>query len=148
MKTRKMKILLPLFVLFLTCTGCYDGIGLTVLGMPEEEPSWTPLHRAVVKGDLKGDLTEIQLLIDEGADVNAKERKRGQTPLHFAALLGDTEIFELLRENGAKLNVEDSNENSPLVILSIIKGLEEESNKIAKIAPPIAPPIIPLIAPP
>ncbi len=45
----------------------------------------------------------VELLIDKGADVNAKG-KYGGTPLHSAAFFGQTEIVELLIAKGADLN--------------------------------------------
>lgn len=43
---------------------------------------------------------KVQLLISEGADVNAKD-KYGRTPLYYAEKLGHKEIAELLRKHGA-----------------------------------------------
>jgi ankyrin repeat protein len=57
----------------------------------------TPLHWAISKG-------VAQLLISEGADVNAITLE-GSTPLHFAAWDGRKEIAEILIDNGADLNV-------------------------------------------
>jgi ankyrin repeat protein len=51
----------------------------------------TPLQRAVFRGDK--DL--VELLIANGADVNAKTRK-GSTPLYMAKRDGHTEIVEIL----------------------------------------------------
>ena len=44
-----------------------------------------------------------ELLIAEGADVNAKNVV-GQTPLHWAAMAGHKEIIELLIAVGAEVN--------------------------------------------
>ena len=46
-------------------------------------------------------LEEVKLLIDRGADVNAKSAS-GQTALDIAKLRGDTPIVDLLVRSGAK----------------------------------------------
>jgi len=61
------------------------------------------LHLAALK-----DHKEIaELLIANGADVNAKQAVEGETPLHLAAWDGHKEIAELLIVNGANVNVRD-----------------------------------------
>ena len=68
----------------------------------------------------------VELLISNGADVNAKalqygddaKRGRGITPLHAAAGNGHVEIAKLLIENGANLNA-NSHGNTPLHAASI-----------------------------
>ena len=67
----------------LRCTAC----GLTVLG----HAAWGG-HKEIV-----------ELVIAEGADVNAK-RNTGVTPLHHAAWNGHKEVAELLIANGADVN--------------------------------------------
>ena len=45
----------------------------------------------------------VKLLVESGADVNAKARggDHGSTPLAFALQRGDQKIAELLKEQGA-----------------------------------------------
>jgi ankyrin repeat protein len=56
---------------------------------------------------LKEGHTEIvQLLLEKGADVNAKN-KYGRTALIYATERGYTEIVQLLLEKGADVNAKD-----------------------------------------
>ena len=57
---------------------------------------WTPLHAAANK-------ETAELLIDKGADINAKD-DTGGTPLFWAALEGNEEVAELLIGQGADVN--------------------------------------------
>ena len=54
-----------------------------------------------------------ELLIAEGADVNAKNVV-GQTPLHWAAMAGHKEIIELLIAAGADVNAKTKRGETPL----------------------------------
>jgi len=63
---------------------------------------WTPLHYATVND--RKEITE--LLIDEGANVNAKDND-GDTALHIASGKGHKEIAELLIAKGADVSAKD-----------------------------------------
>jgi len=71
---------------------------------------WAPLHEAVTGGHK--DIAD--LLIAEGADLNAKEAKNRITPLHWAAWRGRKEIAELLIAKGANLNTKNNDGGTPL----------------------------------
>lgn len=67
---------------------------------------WMPLHEAIRKGDL----TNVQLIVEHGADVNARTKGEeagasGGTPLWWAHKFLDpkSEVIEFLKANGAKL---------------------------------------------
>jgi ankyrin repeat protein len=51
-----------------------------------------------------GDITQLTSLIQNGNDVNAKERRGGATPLMHAAAIGTVDAMRLLLDNGADLN--------------------------------------------
>ena len=87
----------------------------------------TPLHNAIAKADRPHFVFVVQLLLEHGADVNAKTvagmetgafmrdvRTRGETPLHRAAAYADERIVSLLLEHGADREARDVNGDSPL----------------------------------
>lgn len=82
-----------------------------------DESMETPLHHALAGG---ADIEVIRLLVDSGADVNAKTLPgvcsynfygstptRGETPLHRAAAFASIEIVQLLLQAGADRAVRD-----------------------------------------
>ena len=61
----------------------------------------TPLHRAALNGRKE----TVELLIANGAEVNAKDNL-GWTPLDFAIIRNHTETADLLRKHGGKTGEE------------------------------------------
>ena len=61
-----------------------------------------------------GDLIEIALLLDYGADIEARDA-RGYTPLMYAANAGQDESVRLLVERGADANAADEQKSTPLM---------------------------------
>lgn len=58
----------------------------------------------------------IERLIDEGHDVNAQRQTvDGETPLHVAARVGQTEAIKLLVKHGARINSRDGDGMTPLI---------------------------------
>lgn len=60
-----------------------------------------------------GDIAEVKQLIEEGADVNARDF-RGQPPLLLAVGYRHVEIARLLLENGANVHAKDHEGTSAL----------------------------------
>ena len=71
------------------------------LGLPPL--AWAALH---------GQTEAMRLLIEKGADVNARSED-GNTPLHGAAFLGQAEAAKLLIDNGADTTVRDEDGETP-----------------------------------
>jgi ankyrin repeat protein len=61
------------------------------------------------------DVAMIERLVELGFDVNARSR-RGWTPLHFAAFMGELDRARALVEGGATVDIEDYEGASPLDI--------------------------------
>lgn len=70
----------------------------------------TPLHAAAEKGYLA--VTEY--LLENRADVNARDNKWGYTPLHIAAQNGHKKLCEILLAAGANVNAPDNLRYTPL----------------------------------
>ncbi|MCR5257463.1 MAG: ankyrin repeat domain-containing protein, partial [Desulfovibrio sp.] len=59
----------------------------------------TALHHAASRGST----TMLEILLDKGVDVNAKD-KHGITPIHLAAQNDSSDAVKLLLERGADIN--------------------------------------------
>jgi ankyrin repeat protein len=62
---------------------------------------------------IAGHETSVNLLLDKGASINAKD-KFGQTPLHLAISHVRLALLPLLLEKGAKVNEKDIFGQTPL----------------------------------
>ena len=70
-----------------------------------------PLTLAVLKGNAE----IVQLLLDNGADIEIQAKnKDGARPLHWAAFFHQQEMVSFLIESGANVNSIDSNGGTPL----------------------------------
>lgn len=87
----------------------------------------TPLHNALAKAGRPYYFYVVKLLVEKGADVNAKTlpgietsafmrdvRTKGETPLHRAAAYADVRTISYLIDQGADKTAKDANGNSPL----------------------------------
>ena len=92
-----------------------------------EKTHETPLHNALSKAGRPYYFYAVKLLVDNGANVNAKTipgietgafmrdvRTKGETPLHRAAAYADEKTIVYLLENGADKEMKDANGDSPL----------------------------------
>jgi ankyrin repeat protein len=87
----------------------------------------TPLHSALAKAGRPYFLYVVRLLVEHGANVNARTipgketsafmrdvRTKGETPLHRAAAYSDAGTIEYLLAHGADREARDANGDSPL----------------------------------
>jgi ankyrin repeat protein len=68
---------------------------------------------------IQGHANEAELLVTAGANVNARDNRFGETPLHFAtdcfeAAVGNLEMVRFLIAHGADVNAKDGNGVTPL----------------------------------
>jgi len=64
----------------------------------------------------------LKVLVASGADVNAQD-EHGNTALHGAAARGADQIIQFLVEHGAKLNVKNKQDRTPLDLAMGIGGV-------------------------
>ncbi|KAJ4461654.1 putative Protein S-acyltransferase 24 [Paratrimastix pyriformis] len=57
----------------------------------------------------------VDFLISQGVEINTPDRK-GQRPLHWAALTGNIQICKLLLDNGADVDARDNNGYTSLIV--------------------------------
>lgn len=87
----------------------------------------TPLHNALAKAGRPYYFYVVKLLVEKGANINAKTipgiatgafmrdvRTKGETPLHRAAAYADEQTISYLLEKGADKDAKDVNGDSPL----------------------------------
>ena len=111
----------------------------------------TPLHNALSKAGRPAYLHVVKLLIERGADPNARTkpgvetgafmrdvRTRGETPLHRAAAFADAETVRYLLDKGADRTMKDAHGDTPISWASwhlrpgaILKLLEHGPHRIS-----------------
>ncbi|KAH3780261.1 NF-kappa-B inhibitor alpha-like [Dreissena polymorpha] len=95
--------------------GIYDSNGQTCL------------HIAVRKGDRE----LVQILLDNGVDINAPDRKSGRTALHFAVESGDTHMITcLLRNPGLRVDAQTFSGEVPLQLAYGRTDIHRKANVI------------------
>ena len=88
-------------------------------GEPDHHNTDTPLHWALENGQVYA----AKQLIDNGADVNAKDND-GDTPLHYACGFGHVDATKQLIHNEANVNAKDNDGNTALR-LAMMNGHQE-----------------------
>jgi len=117
MKTINKKVFVLALGMAMASLGCH--------GMERRERS--QLHLAAMEGDLE----EIEKLVENGADVNAKKHN-GDTPLHLAAIYGYLEVVKYLVKKKADVNAKGNCGDTPLHFaamnghLNVVKFLVEK----------------------
>ena len=97
----------------------------------KNENGVTPLLKALVEMQTNIILSRykeyemaVNILIDEGADLEIKESEYGWNPLHQAAFIGSASIIKNLLNAGANLNAKTRSEQTPLLIALTIPAFD------------------------
>jgi ankyrin repeat protein len=90
---------------------------------------FTPLHSAVATDAGGVDIEIVRMLLDRGADPNAKSQS-GSTPLHTVAFTGDRASLDLLLKHGADPAVKNNDRKTP-ADLARDRGHQEISELLA-----------------
>jgi hypothetical protein len=78
---------------------------------------------SLMNSAMDGDAATTQVLINSGADVNAKNIG-GATALHIAARMNNVDVIETLIKNNAKINTKDNDGWTPLMRASLAGNKE------------------------
>ena len=78
------------------------------------------MHLAASQGDSR----IIQMLVERGADVNAHDQLRQETPLHRAVDKKNLQAIDVLLAQGADINSKDKNNETPLGA-AVFRGQKE-----------------------
>ena len=90
------------------------GLGWAMSGF--EKKASPPFH-VLLEATTHGNLAEVKKLLDDGADVNTKD-KNGITALMLASSDGNTDIVELLLAQGADVNAKNTQGKTALELTS------------------------------
>lgn len=81
---------------------------------PETQAALSEVDNKLIMSTYTGDLPQIKLLLEKGANVNLRDKKQ-RTPLIFAASNGHTSVVEFLIGKGAAVNARDSGGRTALM---------------------------------
>ena len=93
------------------------------------------INEKMVKAAMEGDTAAVVELLAKGADVNAKGRYSGWTPLILAARRGETELVNFLLSYGADVN-EKSDVRNRTAIMEAARNRKVETVKALLTADP------------
>jgi ankyrin repeat protein len=88
----------------------------------------TPLHVAAIYWRLRS----VEVLLDKGADVNAKDGV-GCTPLHLAAGLRKRDTVEVLLAHGADVNASDGRGLTALATVELLRAGEKDPSRAVEL---------------
>lgn len=91
------------------------------LSFPYAAAAFTPIDGRLIAACEKGQTKEVERLLSQGANINAKGGDSG-TPLFAAVVWNHPEMVRLLLENGAKLDDSDTPSGRTYLIDAAVRG--------------------------
>lgn len=85
-------------------------------------PTTADLNEALHAASARGEKAIVQLLLDQGASVNAKDIN-GRTALHYAVMRIKKDVVDVLLEHGASVSMEDDIGSTP-IDLAVSRGVK------------------------
>lgn len=74
---------------------------------------------AIVRAAQAGSVVEIEMLLDQRSDINARHHQSGRNALAVAAHCGNEDVVRLLLQYGATVNERDASQLTPLHLASL-----------------------------
>jgi hypothetical protein len=93
------------------------------------------LDEQIVKAAMERDTAKVMALLGQGANVNAKGKISGWTPLMLAARKGDTELLNLLLSHGADVDAKSLVQNRT-ALMEAVRNRKIQAAKILLAAYP------------
>jgi len=75
--------------------------------IPWTQPAPTNADQALMQAAIQGDIKGIERLLQQGANINARDDRHKSTPLVIAAHQGNASVARLLLDKGADVNLQD-----------------------------------------
>ncbi|KAL9613567.1 MAG: hypothetical protein Q9167_001900 [Letrouitia subvulpina] len=73
----------------------------------------------IVRAAQAGSVIEVEILLDQGSDVNACHTRSGRNALAVASHCGNVEVVRLLLQHGAEINNHDGSSMTPLHLAAV-----------------------------
>ncbi|MDH3658496.1 MAG: ankyrin repeat domain-containing protein [Alphaproteobacteria bacterium] len=108
-----------LLLTIVSCSMAFTPSAAQTAPSPSDVESYRGLHRAAHDGDFGA----IRELVDQGADLEARDRA-GRTPLHVAAFASNDDAVRALVEAGADLNALEHRAYDIVTIAAVANDLE------------------------